>query len=288
MSKLFTFGCSFTKYQWPTWADLLAENYTTHIQHGSPGVGNFHIYFRVMQEVSMGNICPEDTVVIMWTSILRYDLFIHDPAGSGKWKSQGNILNGDYNQECIDKFFDPVGFYKRDVSLIHGIKLILDSIGCKYEFLSAMPLQDPILDLGFIITNVEKSSDVKSWPSTDYDVSEWFSESLGIIKPSVYEIIYNKNWYSRINEHYGFHTHEYDYNKVRGVEWPTIEDLTANRVKKEEILEEIQQEMCLIFNVRDVQKIIDEKLYMCKDMHPTTEMHREYLNTVLPDWETWQ
>ena len=282
MSKLFTFGCSFTNYNWDTWADLLAENYTNHIQHGRPGAGNQYIYFKVMQEIYLQNISPEDTVVIMWTSILRYDLFKQKNLG---WTTNGNVV-GTLPDEFIDNIFDTVGWYKRDTALIHGVRLALDTIGCKYEFLSMMPLAEPVKALGISLKEVKKYTPVKSLNSTDTTINYYFCSSLNIIKPSVYEIIFNNDWYSRAEEHYGSNT--IHYNKIRGESWPSIEDLSENRVKKEDMSEEVQEEMCLLFKVRNVQDIIDKKLYMCGDMHPTTEMHREYLNTVLPDWETWQ
>jgi hypothetical protein len=151
-----------------------------------------------------------------------------------------------------------------------------------------MPLAEPVKALGIEITEIKTSkkyTPVDSHIATDTTMNGWFGASLNIIKPSVYEVIFNYDWYSRAEEHYGSNT--IHYNKIRGESWPSIEDLSENCVKKEDILEEVQEEMCLLFKVRDVQDIIDKKLYTCGDMHPTTEMHREYLNTVLPDWETW-
>jgi len=285
MSKLFTFGCSFTNYKWDTWADLLGKNYTTHVQHGRSGAGNFYIYFRVMQEIYSQNINPEDTVVIMWTSILRYDLYKFQNLG---WTTNGNVV-GTLHDEFIDNIFDTVGWYKRDTALIHGVRLALDTIGCKYEFLSMMPLAEPVKALGLGLKEVKTSkkyTPVDSVPVSKDHIYDWFLDTLNMVKPSVYEIVFNNDWYSRAEEHYG--SNNVHYTKIRGEDWPSIEDLSENRVKKECISEEVQEEMCLMFKVRDVQDIIDKKLYMCGDMHPTTEMHREYLNTVLPDWETWQ
>ena len=283
-SRLFTFGCSFTDYNWDTWANLLAENYTDHVQHGRPGAGNQYIYFRVMQEIYLQNISPEDTVVIMWTSILRYDLYKFQNLG---WTTSGNVV-GTYPDEVVDKIFDAVGWYKRDTALIHGVRLALDTIGCKYEFLSMMPLAEPVRALGIDLKEIEVSKEytpVDSISGSEHHIYDWFTDTLDMVKPSVYEIVFNNDWYSRAEEHYGSNT--IHYNKIRGESWPSIEDLSENCVKKEDMSEEVQEEMCLLFKVRDVQDIIDKKLYTCGDMHPTTEMHREYLNTVLPDWETW-
>ncbi len=283
-SRLFTFGCSFTDYKWDTWANLLAENYTDHVQHGRAGAGNFYIYVRVMQEIYSQNINPEDTVVIMWTSVLRYDIYKFGKLG---WVTNGNVV-GTYPDEVVDKIFDAVGWYKRDTALIHGVRLALDTIGCKYEFLSMMPLAEPVKALGIDLREVEVSKEytpVDSVNGSEDHIYDWFSDTLDMVKPSVYEIVFNNDWYSRAEEHYG--SNNLHYNVIRGESWPSIEDLSENRVKKEDISNEVQEEMCLLFKVRDVQDIIDKKLYMCGDMHPTTEMHREYLNTVLPDWETW-
>jgi hypothetical protein len=44
MSRLFTFGCSFTNYRWSTWADCLAPEFDYFENWGQSGGGNHYIF----------------------------------------------------------------------------------------------------------------------------------------------------------------------------------------------------------------------------------------------------
>ena len=46
--KLITFGCSFTEFSWPTWADWMGAIYRKYINLGNGGSGHRAI-FRVRQ-----------------------------------------------------------------------------------------------------------------------------------------------------------------------------------------------------------------------------------------------
>jgi len=43
MSRLFTFGCSYTNYRWSTWADCLAPEFDYFENWGQSGGGNHYI-----------------------------------------------------------------------------------------------------------------------------------------------------------------------------------------------------------------------------------------------------
>ena len=43
MSRLFTFGCSFTNYRWSSWADCLAPEFDYFENWGQAGGGNHYI-----------------------------------------------------------------------------------------------------------------------------------------------------------------------------------------------------------------------------------------------------
>jgi hypothetical protein len=47
--RLFTFGCSFTRYLWPTWADILAEDIPYYENWGCGGAGNLYISNAIME-----------------------------------------------------------------------------------------------------------------------------------------------------------------------------------------------------------------------------------------------
>ena len=67
MSRLFTFGCSFTKYHWPTWANILGKEFDQHQNWAEPGAGNHFILNSLVECNLRNNILPDDTVGIMWT-----------------------------------------------------------------------------------------------------------------------------------------------------------------------------------------------------------------------------
>ena len=48
-SRLFVFGCSFTMYEWPTYADFLGYEFDQFENWGFPGLGNRAIAERVAE-----------------------------------------------------------------------------------------------------------------------------------------------------------------------------------------------------------------------------------------------
>jgi hypothetical protein len=73
MSRLFTFGCSFTNYRWSTWADCLAPEFDEFKNWGQSGAGNPYIFNSVMEADQQYIFNSTDTVVVCWTNIMRED-----------------------------------------------------------------------------------------------------------------------------------------------------------------------------------------------------------------------
>ncbi len=74
MRRLFTFGCSFTNYKWPTWADFIATEYDYYENWGKSGAGNYHILSQLFECNQINNFTKNDTVLIMLTSFTRFDM----------------------------------------------------------------------------------------------------------------------------------------------------------------------------------------------------------------------
>ena len=70
MGRLFTFGCSFTKYIYPTWADFIGTQFDIHQNWGKLGAGNFFIYSQLLECNQLNNINKDDTVLIMLSSYI--------------------------------------------------------------------------------------------------------------------------------------------------------------------------------------------------------------------------
>ena len=50
IKRFFSFGCSFTRYAWTTWSDIIAEELKVpYYNYGGAGAGNQYIFNTVMQ-----------------------------------------------------------------------------------------------------------------------------------------------------------------------------------------------------------------------------------------------
>lgn len=136
--RIFVFGCSFTHYVWPTWANVLhseipeAEFYNL----GRTGSGNLFISSRVAEANKRFKFTDTDLVAIMWSSFTREDRYIN-----GGWRGDGNIFNQTfYPNEWVKKFSDPDWYLIRDYALIELTKTYLNSLPCTSIMLNAFPL----------------------------------------------------------------------------------------------------------------------------------------------------
>ena len=171
-SRFFAFGCSFTKYSWPTWADLVAAAMPSksYFNYGEPGAGNTYIHFSIMYANQKHKITKDDLVIICWSGYTRHDF----------------LKNGDWNRRIqnpgvLPPEWDPKGYLIRDLSLIKSIKEILDMIGCEYYFLSIDDLPN------------------RSIPrNTADDVLTFYEELVELINPS-YSSMFGGEWDNMIH-----------------------------------------------------------------------------------------
>ena len=75
MSRLFTFGCSFTSYTWKTWADILGQQAEEFYNFGQIGGGNEQIFFKIIEANKKYNFTKDDTVAVCWTHYHRKDVY---------------------------------------------------------------------------------------------------------------------------------------------------------------------------------------------------------------------
>lgn len=205
--RLYTFGCSFTKYHWPTWADILAREYDHFENWAQPGAGNHFIFNSLIECIQRNKVDTDDTVMIMWTSIVREDRYC-----GRTWITPGNIYSQNtYPEEFVKKFADNRGYLIRDLAFIDAARLILEKIGCKYKFLSMIPIEN--------VSEFANTLTVKH----DKDCLHLYSKTLQSIQPSVFEIVFRKNWASRPR-----YASQEAYYKEAGSDWPSFDDYLAN------------------------------------------------------------
>lgn len=139
--RFFTFGCSFTNFVWPTWADIVANEMpnTKFYNFGLSGAGNPMISARVVEAHKRFQFDENDLVMVMFTSFYREDRY-----ANGNWLPRGNVYNSDiYSKDFLQKYADPAGYLLRDFALIELVYNFLKNLPCKsMMFLSADANED--------------------------------------------------------------------------------------------------------------------------------------------------
>lgn len=189
MSKLYTFGCSFTQYwRWPTWADALGREYDQFENWGLCGAGNSYILWSLIECNQRKNLGPDDTVWIMWSNTSREDRYV-----GSRWLEGGNVYwsaGSSLPAEYVKKFACERGYLIRDMANIAAAKNLLDHWGCKYKFLSMVPLKETneTTGLGFNPDDTQQENT---------DVYALYNDILSAIGPSVLDVVFNGKWWSR-------------------------------------------------------------------------------------------
>jgi hypothetical protein len=138
MSRIFTFGCSFTEYRWPTWADIILygnDGYNC----GVTGGGFDSILYRLMEADRKFKLTSDDKVIIVFTTPLRWDIIV-----DCVWSTHGQVINSPY-AKYENKLYSLEGLIFKS---FYNIKLIDDFLKNKkinYVFGS---VNDLYTDLG--------------------------------------------------------------------------------------------------------------------------------------------
>lgn len=283
MSRLFTFGCSFTKYGWPTWADIVAKEFDEYQNWGMVGGGNSYIVYSLIEAIKQNSIGKDDTVGIMWTNIAREDRWLN-----GEWQGSGNVYSSSmYDLEWVKKYADNDGYLIRDLANVSIAKRLLDSIGCNYFFLSMLPFtvandqgKVGIVNKINLLSGIENLG--KELTVTDKAIS-LYRDELATIKPSIFETVFNNNWFSRRSytdpdREIWFYTSYKNSQSTWAKHWPDINEFLNGNANSD-----VELEILNFYHVTSLSKLKDmiEMYEMRDDCHPTPVEHLEYLDKVL-------
>lgn len=86
--RMFTIGCSFTHWTWPTWADIIAREYD-HLEYhnyGQPGCSNLYMLTMLSQLDRTFKFDKTDLVLIMFSSWHRVTVY-------NSYREPGHTLN---------------------------------------------------------------------------------------------------------------------------------------------------------------------------------------------------
>lgn len=195
--RLFTFGCSFTSYGWPTWADILGREADSFENWARPSAGNHHILASLSECLNKNNITANDTIIILYSGITRVDFYQQN-----SWLS--NIYKNDFRDYSREPISCPDGFELINFSYFYLIDKLLSNLNLNYYTFRWMhynthtragkmykDVVDKIQFLSFPI----KSKKIWRWPEFDYQLL--YDRVCGSDWPKYDEIYsYDKNMYS--------------------------------------------------------------------------------------------
>ena len=132
--RFFSFGCSFTRWCWPTWNDYIGLNFDEYHSCGMAGSDNKHILYTLLEVDKKYKLTKDDTIMIMFSSFNRMsyvdkDFSIHNI---------GDLVDDNLKLHPIGKEYNfPTAIYDSCIA-IQSIKSILESKNIKYTFLQSM------------------------------------------------------------------------------------------------------------------------------------------------------
>jgi len=177
--RFFAFGCSFTNYRWPTWADILGQQYQHYENWGQAGAGNHYIFNAVMECDQRRRWQPNDVVVVCWTNVMREDRY-HQDRG---WITLGNIMTSPiFTREFITDSVSERGNTIRDLAYVKAVKNLLELRGVTWRFLSMCSFQQ-----------------LEPWDDRQVsgcqDVFELYQDVLDCVSPSFVDVLGTGFWH---------------------------------------------------------------------------------------------
>lgn len=176
--RFFAFGCSFTRYTWPTWANLISKqmSHAEFYNFGKPGAGNQYISYTVAEVNQKFKFNKDDLVIILWSTFTREDRFINN-----EWLTYGNVYNNPlYDDTYLRKFADEKGFIYRDLALMELVDGYLMQ-QCKYIGLLSTP---PVIN--------SENPGVNKYGFDD--INQKFEKLLSKFPKSMFELEFPNGW----------------------------------------------------------------------------------------------
>lgn len=188
--RFFTFGCSFTCYMWPTWADIISKEIpdAKFYNFGVSGGGNSLISYRIAEANNRYKFNETDLIMVMFTTYCREDRWLSPENADAiqspnrGWLAGGNIFNNKYYPDSwVKNYADEHGYLIRDAAVIDLTVNYLENIPSTSFCMLSVPF----------VTNSE-SCDVTS--QKPYEIIAVYENTFNKFKPSMYELEMSRNW----------------------------------------------------------------------------------------------
>jgi hypothetical protein len=248
--RLFTFGCSLTRYSYPTWADLLGKEWEYFENWGQSGAGNSYIFHSIIECCHRNNLGPNDTVIILWSGLARLDFYQYK-----KWRSFQNLFPSSTN-ESIPRYC-PDGYEINSFSLMDAIHNLLENKKIKFHSLTWVDI------------------------NRQTEIAKFFKTTLQQVEYMKFD--FNKKIYNNLSSVYIQERFGELWTTLAGKDWPSFEDFINNNYTA--VSPEIELEL-MDFK----QKILNDRLLELKykneiDAHPLPTQHLASLQRHFPQYK---
>lgn len=186
MTRLFTFGCSFTQYwRWPTWADYVGRGFAHYENWGLCGAGNTYIFNSLIECNQRNRLRPGDLVLIMWTNTSREDRYVGD-----RWLEGGNVYWGsELGADYVRRFACERGYLIRDLAIMTACEQLLEQWGCTWRWFCMVPFDRTNSD-----NELGENPDRPT--QTDQDVRDLYRSVIDRMQPSVLDTVFGGSWFT--------------------------------------------------------------------------------------------
>lgn len=136
--RFFAFGCSFTCYKWPTWANIISQDIPVYQNWGEGSAGNHYIFNSIIEAHTRYKFNKDDLVIVMWTFLHREDRYVNL-----NWQHNTiDSMKQTYGSDWFNKYaLDQRSFLIRDLAYMSSVQDIIEQASCE-QFLTA-----PIIEI---------------------------------------------------------------------------------------------------------------------------------------------
>lgn len=113
--RIITFGCSWTEFLWPTWANVISDILEVPLfNQGTAGIGNVAILHKMLAWKLHYGFNDTDLVLVNWSSFHR-----EDRIKNGYWRSGGNVVTSRfYNEKFVRNYWDEENDFVKNAGAI--------------------------------------------------------------------------------------------------------------------------------------------------------------------------
>lgn len=191
--RLFAFGCSSTNYMYPTWADIIGSTWDHYENWAQPSRGNEFIFNSIMECDARNKFTTEDTILIMWSGIIRLDYYNDSGWDTVHNKVSSPDANG--HMPSID------GYELKSYAYMTAIHNLLTNRNIQFKMLS------------WIRYDTNNIGNVYSDVLNDFIYVDFALNVVEFKNPNYKRLVFERL-----------------YKRLSGIDWPTSNDLYNNKI----------------------------------------------------------